>query len=145
MPTSVSPLMLRRSGCKSTKCCGRNHNPGGTGTESLMSMKLLVVDDDPAALDLIKALVEPQGYEVLALTDSRRAAECVNKQPFDGVFVDVLMPKLDGFELTKLIRASRLNSRAPIVMITASQDLETMRGGFKAGVTFFLTKPFKPQ
>jgi DNA-binding response OmpR family regulator len=110
-----------------------------------MSMKLLVVDDDPAALDLVKALVEPQGFEVLAMADSRRAAECANKQGFDGIFVDVLMPKLDGFELTKLIRTSRLNSRAPIVMITASEDVETMRRGFKAGVTFFLTKPFHPQ
>ena len=107
-----------------------------------MSMKLMVVDDDPAALELVQALVEPLGYEVLALTDSRHAAECVNEQKFDGIFVDVQMPNLDGFELTKLIRASRSNSRVPIVMITALEDIETMRHGYKAGVTFFLTKPF---
>ncbi len=107
-----------------------------------MSMKLMVVDDDPAALELVQALVEPLGYEVLALTDSRRAAECVNEQKFDGIFVDVQMPNLDGFELTKLIRASRSNSRVPIVMITALEDIETMRHGYKSGVTFFLTKPF---
>ena len=109
-----------------------------------MSMKLMVVDDDPAALDLVESLVEPLGYEVLALADSRHAAECVNKQKFDGVFVDVQMPNMDGFELTSLIRASRLNSRVPIVMITAFEDVETMRHGYKAGVTFFLTKPFNP-
>lgn len=110
-----------------------------------MSMKLMVVDDDPAALDLVESLVEPLGYEVLALADSRHAAECVNKQRFDGVFVDVQMPNMDGFELTSLIRASRLNSRVPIVMITAFEDVETMRHGYKAGVTFFLTKPFNPE
>jgi CheY-like chemotaxis protein len=110
-----------------------------------MSMKLMVVDDDPAALDLVESLVEPLGYEVLALADSRHAAECVNKQKFDGVFVDVQMPNMDGFELTSLIRASRLNSRVPIVMITAFEDVETMRHGYKAGVTFFLTKPFNPE
>lgn len=109
-----------------------------------MSMKLMVVDDDPAALDLVESLVEPLGYEVLALADSRHAAECVDKQKFDGVFVDVQMPNMDGFELTSLIRASRLNSRVPIVMITAFEDVETMRHGYKAGVTFFLTKPFNP-
>lgn len=108
-------------------------------------MKLMVVDDDPAALDLVESLVEPLGYEVLALADSRHAAECVNKQKFDGVFVDVQMPNMDGFELTSLIRASRLNSRVPIVMITAFEDVETMRHGYKAGVTFFLTKPFNPE
>ena len=110
-----------------------------------MSMKLMVVDDDPAALELVKALVEPLGYEVLALADSRQAAERVNEQKFDGIFVDVQMPDLNGFELTKLIRASRLNSRVPIVMITALEDIETMRQGYKAGVTFFLTKPFNPE
>jgi len=110
-----------------------------------MSIKLMVVDDDPAALELVKALVEPLGYEVLALADSRHAAECVNEQKFDGIFVDVQMPNVDGFELTKLIRASRSNSGVPIVMITAFEDVETMRKGFKAGVTFFLTKPFNPE
>jgi len=110
-----------------------------------MLMKLMVVDDDLAALDLVKALVEPLGYAVLALADSRQAAECLNEQKFDGIFVDVQMPDLDGFELTKLIRASRLNSEVPIVMITALEDIETMRHGFKAGVTFFLTKPFNPE
>ena len=110
-----------------------------------MLMKLMVVDDDLAALDLVKALVEPLGYAVLALADSRQAAECVKEQKFDGIFVDVQMPDLNGFELTKLIRASRSNSGVPIVMITAFEDVETMRQGFKAGVTFFLTKPFNPE
>ena len=59
-------------------------------------MKLMVVDDDPASLDLVKALVEPLGYEVLALADSRQAAECVSEQEFDGIFVDVQMPNLDS-------------------------------------------------
>ena len=108
-------------------------------------MRLMVVDDDPAALELVQALVEPLGYEVLALTDSRQAAECVNEQKFDAIFVDVQMPNLDGFELTQLIRASRSNSGIPIVMITALEDIETMRQGYKAGVTFFLTKPFNPE
>jgi len=109
-----------------------------------MPMKLMVVDDDPVALELARALVEPLDYEVLALEDSRHAAECVNEQKFDCIFVDVQMPNMDGFELTRIIRASRLNSGAPIVMITAFDDVETMRRGFKAGVTFFLTKPFIP-
>jgi len=110
-----------------------------------MPIKLMVVDDDPVALELVQALVEPLGYEVLALEDSQQAAECVKKQKFDGVFVDVQMPYLDGFELTKIIRASPSNSAVPIIMITAFDDVETMRRGFKAGVTFFLTKPFIPE
>ena len=55
------------------------------------------------------------------------------------------MPNLDGFQLTSLIRATRLNSRVPIVMITAFGDVETLRHEYKAGVTFFLTKPSDPE
>lgn len=94
-------------------------------------MKLRFADEDPAALDMVKSLVEPLVYEVLALADSRQAAECVNKQKFDGVFVDLQMPNLDGFQLTSLIRASQLNSRVPIVMISAFGDVETMRHGYR--------------
>jgi CheY-like chemotaxis protein len=110
-----------------------------------MSMRLLVVDDDSAALDLVRAMVEPLGYAVLATTNSQLAAQWVNGQKFDGVFVDARMPNLDGFELTKLIRNVPSNNRVPIVMITASADVETMRHGYKAGVTFFVTKPFIPE
>jgi DNA-binding response OmpR family regulator len=110
-----------------------------------MPTKMMIVDDDPAALDLILALVEPLGFDVLALKDSRHAAKCATEQSYDAIFVDVQMPHIDGFELTKLIRGSRLNNGVPIVMITAHEDVETMRRGFKAGVTFFLTKPFHPQ
>ncbi len=104
-------------------------------------MRVLVVDDDEATLKVIKALVEPLGLEVLALADSREAAQRVNTDKFDGVFVDTKMPFLDGFALAQSIRASAANARVPIVMLTGLSDAETMRRGFKAGVTFFLSKP----
>ncbi len=110
-----------------------------------MALKIMAVDDDPSVLNTIKALVEALGYEVLALSDSRVAAERVAKQKIDAALIDAKMPHLDGFELVKHIRASPSNSRVPIVMISGRNDVETMREGFKAGVTFFLPKPFKPE
>lgn len=106
-----------------------------------MTLKILVVDDEPDVLTTIKALAEPYGTEVLTTADSREAAQRVNCEKFDGVFVDALMPHLDGFGLTKLIRASSSNSNVPIVMLTGSDDLQTIRRAFRAGVTFFLGKP----
>jgi CheY-like chemotaxis protein len=61
-----------------------------------MSLKLMVVDDEPVHLELIKAVLEPLGYEVLTLADSRQAAEMVIRQKVDGVFVDVQLPHLTG-------------------------------------------------
>ncbi len=104
-------------------------------------MKIMVVDDQPEILVLIRRMLEPLGCEVLTLADSREAAKQVNVQSFDAVFLDVKMPHLDGFQLTRSVRSSPLNCKVPIVMLTGFDDFQTMREGFKAGATYFLGKP----
>jgi CheY-like chemotaxis protein len=106
-----------------------------------MSLRLLVVDDDAQLLKLLKNLLESLGYEVLALSDSREAAQRVAQQKFDSIFVDAYMPDVDGFELTRRIRESPSNASVPVIMLTGFDDVRTMRAGFKAGITFFLGKP----
>ena len=106
-----------------------------------MALKIMFVDDEPEILNLFKAMAEPLGTEVLTFADSREAAQQIGKEKFDGVFLDAMMPQLDGFELAKLVRASPSNFGTPIVMLTGYNDVETMRKGFQAGVTFFLGKP----
>jgi CheY-like chemotaxis protein len=106
-----------------------------------MTLRIIAVDDEPANLELLKAMVEPLGFEVLAVGDSRDAARLIQHVKFDGAVVDVLMPYLDGFELTRCIRNSSLNHQVPIVMLTTLDDADTMRKGFNAGANFFLGKP----
>jgi CheY-like chemotaxis protein len=105
-------------------------------------LKIMAVDDEPQILQLIKAFVEPMGMEVTTSTDSRDAAQRINNEVFDGFLVDARMPDLDGFELARCIRKSPINAKVPVAMLTGYDDVETMRQGFKAGVTFFLGKPF---
>lgn len=109
-----------------------------------MSLKVMVVDDDPDVSKSIKAMLEPLGCEVLRLDDSREATLRLESEKFDGILLDAQMPHVDGFELTKLIRKSRLNRDVPVVMVTGSDNVETMRRGFKAGATCFLGKPISP-
>lgn len=109
-----------------------------------MSLNILVVDDETGALKLMRAVLEPLGHQVLTQVDSREAAERVEKQKFDVVFVDVRMPHLDGFELTRRIRGSRPNRSTAIVMLTGAYDVDVIRKAAEEGVTFFLTKPFNP-
>jgi len=104
-------------------------------------MKIMVVDDQPEILAVIKAMLELLGCEVFTLTDSREAALRAKTQSFDAVFVDVRMPHLDGFDLTRSVRSSPVNANVPIVMLTGSDDVQTMQQGFKAGATYFLGKP----
>ncbi len=107
-----------------------------------MSYRIMVVDDEPGVLTLFKSTVEPLGFEVTTMVDSREASLCIERQKFDGFFLDARMPAPDGFELTRQIRASRRNAQVPIVMLTGHDDVETMRQGFQAGATFFIGKPF---
>jgi len=101
-----------------------------------------MVDYDPQILDLARAVVDSLGWcEIHTLMDSREAAKRLETEKFDGVIVDVQMPGLDGFELVKRVRAAGPNSGIPIVMFTEVEDLDAMRKGFKAGVTFFMAKP----
>lgn len=106
-----------------------------------MAITIMVVDDEPPVLSIMKSLLEPLGCSVVALSDSREAVHMVEKQKLDGVFLDAAMPHVDGFQLTEQIRHSKSNSRIPIVMLTGRDDAETMRRGFKAGISFFLGKP----
>jgi CheY-like chemotaxis protein len=106
-----------------------------------MRLKVLAVDDDRIILELFKSIVGSLGYEVVTLSDSREATQRIMTEKFDLIAVDVLMPDLDGFELAQRIRASPSNHAVPILMFTASDNIETMRRGFAAGVTLFVGKP----
>jgi CheY-like chemotaxis protein len=105
-------------------------------------MKILLVDDEPDVCRMVKSMVEPMGVEVRTCSDSREAALIVGTEKFDGIMLDIAMPNLDGVELTRKIRATPPNQRAPIIVITGLDDVETMRRAFEAGATFFIGKPF---
>jgi CheY-like chemotaxis protein len=106
-----------------------------------MKPQLLVVDDEAPVVKLLKAFLSSQGAEVLTTTDSQEALRYVDEKSFDAIFLDIRMPVLNGIDLTKYIRASALNKKAPIVILTGSDDVDTMREAFRVGATCFLGKP----
>lgn len=110
-----------------------------------MPMRIMVVDDEQPILDLIKASIVGPEYEVRPFLDSREAAEVLKREKFDGVFADVRMPDLDGFELTKLVRCSPLNGSIPVVLTSGLNDAHAMQKAFRAGANGFLGKPFGPK
>jgi CheY-like chemotaxis protein len=105
-------------------------------------MRILLVDDEPEVCRLFKTMVEPLGVEVRTSSDSQEAALILENEKFDGIMLDVAMPGLDGFALTRKIRSTPPNQQAPIIMITGLDDVDTMRRSFEAGATFFIGKPF---
>ena len=106
-----------------------------------IALIMMIVDDEPQVLKVVKALLEYLGCDVASFADSQEAAECLEKQKYDGLVLDARMPRPDGFDLTRHVRASRLNGQVPIIMLTGYADMETMRQAFRSGITFFLGKP----
>src|SRR5262249_54230189 len=108
-------------------------------------LKLLVVEDDSHTLELMREILSSLKAEVCAIRDSRQAATRVGEERFDGIFVDLQMPGLDGFDFARHVRESNWNKSAPIVVVTAQDDPRAMQQAFAAGATFFLQKPIDRQ
>jgi CheY-like chemotaxis protein len=106
-----------------------------------MQLKVLVVEDDIPTLELMREVLTPLGLEVRLINDSQHASTLINQEKFDGIFLDLMMPKVDGFELARQIRQSSLNKRTPIVIVSGREDRGTVQQAFTAGGTFFLYKP----
>src|SRR6266403_4051246 len=108
-------------------------------------LKLLVVEDHIPSLELMAEVFTSLEAEVWPLSDSREAASLIDKEKFDGIFLDLEMPDMSGFELARKIRESSWNKTTPIVIVTGRDEKETMREAFALGATFFLQKPVDRQ
>jgi CheY-like chemotaxis protein len=108
-------------------------------------LKLLVVEDNIASLELMTEVFRSLKAEVRPISDSEKAVGAVNKEKFDGIFLDLEMPKLNGFDLARLIRKSSWNKSTPIVIVTGRDERQTMQDVFALGATFFLQKPVDRQ
>jgi CheY-like chemotaxis protein len=104
-----------------------------------MSLKIIVVDDEPLSLRLMRSLASPSGHTVLTFDDTRAAGQRAEQQRVDVVFVG--MPQSDGLELARQIRNSELNRETTIVMLSATGDIQSVRKAFGEGADFVLTKP----
>ena len=112
----------------------------------MASLKLLVVEDDIASLELMAEVFTSLKAEVRPVSDSREAAGLIDKERFDGIFLDLEMPNLNGFDLASQIRKSSWNKSTPIIIVTGRDERQTMQEAFSIGATFFfLQKPVDRQ
>lgn len=109
-----------------------------------MPSQILVVDDDALTCELICEVLRSAGMDANSMTDSPAAAVRLKKEKFHAVFLDMRMPSMDGIELARQVRASRVNASTPVVMITGEEDRTLMGRAFEAGVELFLFKPVEP-
>lgn len=103
--------------------------------------RILVVDDEDRNLRLMEALLIPLGYEVIMANDGEEALEKVREIPPDVILLDIMMPKMDGFEVTRRLKEEEDTSIIPIVMVTALKEVEDRVNALEVGADDFLSKP----
>lgn len=103
-------------------------------------MKILIIEDEKLLADSLKALLEKKGFDVECVYDGENGAEYAETGVYDLLILDVMMPKMDGFEVARSVRAKRCGT--PILMLTARSGLEDRIRGLNAGADYYLTKPF---
>ncbi|MEO5741969.1 MAG: HD domain-containing phosphohydrolase [Vicinamibacterales bacterium] len=106
--------------------------------------KVLVVDDESANVELLKTLLAREGYSVVTASDGEVALAMVESTHPDLVVMDVLMPKLSGYEVCERIKHNPATRLTPVVLISALHEREHKIRGINAGADDFLTKPFDP-
>jgi len=108
------------------------------------SKNILIVDDSKVTRSMAVFSLNNHGFRVLEAGDAREALAVMRREEIDMVITDLRMPEVDGVGLTRRIRCGNGSSDIPIIMITGLDSEETRREAFNAGVSSFLTKPFKP-
>ena len=103
-------------------------------------MKILIIEDEILLANSIQALLESKGFDVEAVYDGETGAEYAELGIYDLLILDVMMPKMDGYQVARTVRAKRCST--PILMLTARSELEDRIEGLNAGADYYLTKPF---
>jgi DNA-binding response OmpR family regulator len=118
-------------------------NPGAEGTAE--PVKILVADDSATVRRLVCARLAADGYLVLEAEDGAEALELARSERPTALVLDKVMPKIDGFEVVRQLRAQNDTERLPIVMLTERGGEDDVVGGLSLGVDEYMAKPFSPR
>jgi two-component system phosphate regulon response regulator PhoB len=110
-----------------------------------MSPRILVIDDEPDLLELVRVNLEKSGYEVDTALSGREALASVRRALPDLIVLDLMLPDVSGTEICRTIRADPSLSSLPIIMLTAKSDEVDRVVGFELGADDYVTKPFSPR
>lgn len=106
--------------------------------------RVLVVDDDPQVLKLLRVNFELEGYDVLTATNGEEALDLVGRDSPDAIVCDVMMPGIDGLEVVRRLRAQPDTAGLPLVVVSAKAQRADVKAGLELGADAYVTKPFDP-
>ena len=107
--------------------------------------KILVVDDEIYIVHILDFSLGMEGYEVLTALDGEQALEKARAEHPDLIVLDIMMPKLDGYETCKRLKADEATKRIPVILLSAKGRNVDQKVGFEVGADDYITKPFSPR
>jgi twitching motility two-component system response regulator PilH len=108
----------------------------------LVQKKVLIVDDSPSQVQLIKGLLEPEGYWPVGLNDPKRVEELLASERPSLILLDVVMPERNGFQICRELKGNAEFSGIPIVLVTSKDTASDRYWGEQQGADGYVTKPF---
>ncbi len=121
---------------------------GNHDVEEILKMKkasdyeILIVDDVPENLKVLSQMLTQEKYRVRSATNGEMALKSIKRKEPDLVLLDINMPKMDGYELSRILMKDNVHNEVPIIFITALNSVEDKIKGFQHGAVDFITKPF---
>ena len=103
---------------------------------------VLIVDDSPAQVQLMKGLLEPEGYWPVGLNDPRRVEELITSEKPSVILLDVVMPERNGFQICRELKGSDLFNAIPVILVTSKDTASDRNWGEQQGADGYVTKPF---
>jgi two-component system alkaline phosphatase synthesis response regulator PhoP len=107
--------------------------------------KILVVDDEIYIVHILDFSLGMEGYEVITALDGEQALERMKSEKPDLVVLDIMMPKLDGYEVCKSIKSNPTTKQTPVILLSAKGRNVDQKLGFDVGADDYITKPFSPR
>jgi DNA-binding response OmpR family regulator len=106
--------------------------------------KILVVDDEVNITQILQFSIGAEGFDVLTAQNGEEAIEKARREQPDLIILDIMMPKIDGYEACRILKANPLTRNIPVVLLTAKGREIDKRLGFEVGATDYIVKPFSP-
>lgn len=106
--------------------------------------KILIVDDDVNILDLFRDLLEGRGYDVVSFTRGWEALQEVSREKPDLIILDIMMPRVNGYEVCQILKENPKTQKIPVIFLTALSHQEALRRAAEGGADDYLVKPCPP-
>jgi len=113
--------------------------------DTYQKQTILVVDDEKELAALVSLHMKMAGFEVLTAANGEKALELSREEKPDLIILDLMLPKIDGWQVCEQLRQDAVTKDIPVIMLTARTQIEDKLKGFEAGADDYVTKPFSPR